>query len=171
MADRKNNRIQKLRLDNGAFVSKIGKKGTGNGEFREPQAVALSKKEHLYVADGFNHRVQVFSEEKFIFSFGRPGTGPCKFDVLASIAFNKSEDVIFVSDNGNHRIQVFTIHGEYIQMFGDSGSPHDIKLPHGIYRSRDGHILISCAGSADILVFKEDGTFCQGHQGIDRQSG
>ena len=68
MADRKNNRIQKLRLDNRAFVSKIGKKGTGNGEFREPRAVALSKKEHLYVADGFNHRVQVFSEEKFIFS-------------------------------------------------------------------------------------------------------
>ena len=159
VADRKNNRVQKLRLNDGTFVSKIGKKGTGNGEFREPRAVALSKKEHLYVADGLNHRVQVFSEEKFIFSFGRPGNGPCEFDVPASIAFNKSEDVIFVSDNGNHRIQVFTIHGEYIQMFGDSSSPQKIALPHGIHRSRDGHILISCAGSNDILVFKEDGTF------------
>ena len=159
VADRKNNRVQKLRLNDGTFVSKIGKNGTGNGEFREPRAVALSKKEHLYVADGLNHRVQVFSEEKFIFSFGRPGNGPCEFDVPMSIAFNKSEDVIFVSDNGNHRIQVFTIHGEYIQMFGDSSSPHKIALPHGIHRSRDGHILISCAGSNDILVFKEDGIF------------
>lgn len=159
VADRKNNRVQKLRLDNGAFISKIGKKGTGNGEFKEPRAVALSKKEHLYVADGLNHRVQVFDDEKFIFSFGRPGTGPCEFDVPCSIAFNKSEDVIFVSDNGNHRVQVFTVHGEYIQVFGDSSLPHEIKWPHGIYRSKDGHILISCSGHADILVFKEDGSF------------
>ena len=159
VADRKNNRIQKLRLVDGKFVSKIGKKGTGNGEFKEPRAVALTKRDQLYVADGFNHRVQVFRDEKFIFSFGRPGNGPCEFDVPASIAFNKSEDVIFVSDNGNHRIQVFTVHGEYLQVFGDSSLPHEIKLPHGIYRSKDGHILISCAGHSDILVFKEDGGF------------
>ena len=44
-------------------------------------------------------------------------------------------------------------------MFVDSSSPHKITLPHGIHCSRDGHILISCAGSNDILVFKEDGTF------------
>ena len=159
VADRKNNRVQKIRLEDGRFVSKIGKKGTGNGEFKEPRAVALSKRDHLYVADGFNHRVQVFRDEKFIFSFGRPGNGPCEFDVPASIAFNKSEDVIFVSDNGNHRVQVFTVHGEYLQVFGDSSLPHDIKLPHGIYRSEDGHILISCSGHNDILVFKEDGSF------------
>lgn len=159
VADRKNNRVQKLRLDDGRFVSKIGKKGTGNGEFREPRAVALTSRDHLYVADGFNHRVQVFREEKFIFSFGRPGTGPCEFDVPCSIAFNKSEEMIFVSDNGNHRVQVFTVHGEYLQVFGDSSLPHQIRLPHGIHRAKDGHILISCAGHADILVFKEDGSF------------
>lgn len=159
VADRRNNRVQKVRLDDGRFVSTIGKKGTGNGEFKEPRAVAMTKREHLYVADGLNHRVQVFGEEKFIFSFGRPGKGPCEFDVPASIAFNKSEDMIFVSDNGNNRVQVFTIHGEYIQVFGDSSLPHELKFPHGIHRSADGHILISCAGHADILVFKEDGIF------------
>jgi len=159
IADRKNHRVQKVRLSDGRFISKIGKKGTGNGEFREPRAVALTTRDHLYVADGLNNRVQVFSEEKFIFSFGRPGTGPCEFDVPASIAFNKSEDVIFVSDNRNNRVQVFTIHGEFIQKFGDTSLPHELRFPHGIHRSRDGHILISCSGHADILVFKEDGSF------------
>ena len=92
-------------------MSKIGKKGIGNGELREPRAVALSKKEHLYMADGLNHRVQVFNEE-FIFCFDRPGNGSCEFDFPASIAFSQSEVIIFVSDNGNHWIQVFTTHGE-----------------------------------------------------------
>lgn len=160
VADRKNHCVQKVRLDDGTFVSKIGKKGKGNGEFNEPRAVALTQRGHLFVADGYNHRIQVFQNENFTFSFGQYGTGPCEFNLPVGMAFNGTEDMIFVSDNRNHRVQVFTIHGEYLNMFGDfTHSPCTLNYPHGIHWSKDGHILISCSGHGRILVFKEDGGF------------
>ena len=112
----------------------------------------------------------MFEDENFIFSFGRHGSGPCELDVPASIAFNGTEDVVFVSDNRNHRIQMFTIHGEYLNVFGDfTNSPYKLVHPHGIHRSKDGHILISCSGHKTILIFKEDGSFVKAiEDSIDR---
>lgn len=160
VADRKNHCVQKVRLDNGNFISRIGKKGTCNGEFNEPRAVALTHKDHLFVADGLNHRIQVFLNESFIFCFGQHGTGPYEFDLPSGMAFNETEDEIFIADNRNHRIQLFTIRGEYLKTFGDFTNVRDgLSYPQGIHRSKDGHILISCSGNGTILVFKEDGSF------------
>ena len=160
VADRKNHRIQKVRLEDGRFISKMGQKGSGNGEFNEPRAVALTCRDHLFIADSLNHRIQVFQNEKFLFSFGQHGSGPCEFNLPASIAFNRAEDVVFITDNCNHRVQMFTIHGEYQKVFGDLTNIPD-GLPHaqGIHWSKDGHVLISCSGNGMIVIFKEDGTF------------
>ena len=160
VVDRKNHRIQRVRLDDGKFISRIGKKGTGNGEFNEPRAIALTQNGCLFVADGSNHRIQVFEDEKFTFCFGRHGNGPCEFDLPSGIAFNETEDKIFVSDNRNHRVQVLTIHGEYLKLFGDfTNTPNGLFFPHSIHRSKDGHIFISSSGNAAIFIFKEDGSF------------
>ena len=162
IADRKNHRIQKVRLEDGKFISKMGQKGTGNGEFNEPRAVALMPRDEdrLFIADSLNHRIQVFQKEKFLFSFGQHGSGPCEFDLPASIAFNRTEEVVFIADNRNHRVQMFTIHGEHQKEFGDSTNIPN-KLPHaqGIHWSKDGHVLVSCSGNGTIFIFKEDGTF------------
>ena len=160
VADRKNHRVQKVRLDDGKFITRIGKRGTGNGEFNEPRAVALTHEDCLFVTDSLNHRIQVFQNEKFIFSFGRHGSGPCEFDLPSSIAFNETEDKIFISDNHNHRVQLFTVHGEYLNLFGDFTSlPNGLSYPQSIHRSKDGHIFISSSGNATIFIFKEDGSF------------
>ena len=160
LADRKNHCVQKMRLDDGKFISKMGKKGIGNGEFNEPRAVALTCRGHLFVADGLNHRIQVFQNEKFLFSFGQHGSGPCEFNLPASIAFNRTEDLVFIADNRNHRVQMFTIHGEYLKVFGDFTTiPDRLSHPQGIHWSKDGHVLISSSGNGIIFIFKEDGTF------------
>ena len=79
---------------------------------------------------------------------------------------------MFVSDNRNHRIQMFTIHGEYLNVFGDfTNSPYKLVHPHGIHRSKDGHILISCSGHATILVFKEDGSFVKAIENLINRPG
>ena len=160
VADRKNHSVQKVGLDDGKFITRIGKKGTGNGEFNEPRAVALTHEDCLFVADSLNHRIQVFQNEKFIFSFGRHGSRPCEFDLPSSIAFNETEDKIFISDNRNHRVQLFTIHGQYLNLFGDfTNVPNGLSYPQSIHRSKDGHIFISSSGNAMIFIFKEDGSF------------
>ena len=172
VADRKNHCVQKVRLDDGKFITKIGKKGTGNGEFNEPRAVALTRKDCLFVADSLNHRIQMFQNEKFIFCFGRYGSGPCEFDLPSSIAFNETEDKILISDNHNHRVQLYTIHGEYLNLFGDfTDVPNGLSYPQSIHRSKDGHIFISSSGNATIFIFKEDGSFVGAIKGtIDRPS-
>jgi DNA-binding beta-propeller fold protein YncE len=60
----------------GAFISAWGKKGTGEGEFDVPHAIAVDSHERVYVADRSNSRIQVFDANgRFLADwkqFGRP---------------------------------------------------------------------------------------------------
>lgn len=60
VADRSNHRVQIFQAD-GTFATKFGGKGQGDGLMLFPAGVAVDKKGHLYVADTFNDRIQVFS--------------------------------------------------------------------------------------------------------------
>ena len=46
---------------NGAFITKWGSYGTGNGKFSHPTGIAVDSSGNVYVADRFNARIQVFS--------------------------------------------------------------------------------------------------------------
>jgi hypothetical protein len=52
-----NNRIQKFDA-NGAYVEQWGTKGTADGQFNNPQGVAVDKSGNVYVADTYNQRIQ-----------------------------------------------------------------------------------------------------------------
>ena len=68
--------------DEGQFLYEIGCKGTGDGQLRMPQGLAIDKLNNLVVCDSNNKRLQVFSlEGKFLNSVteedsrtGRPGS-------------------------------------------------------------------------------------------------
>lgn len=59
VSDRRNNQIQKFD-SNGNFISKFGTKGSGDGEFNRPGAIAIDKEGNLYVLDTGNCRIQKF---------------------------------------------------------------------------------------------------------------
>ena len=60
----------------GKFIKAWGKPGTKPGEFNNPHALALDGQGRLYVADRYNNRIQIFTQDgKFIAEwkqFGRP---------------------------------------------------------------------------------------------------
>ena len=62
IVDRFNNRIQKYLRDslNGVTVAgqNNGTSGTSNGTLQSPAAMALDSDQNIYIADGYNHRVQ-----------------------------------------------------------------------------------------------------------------
>ena len=76
----------------GKFIAAWGKKGTAEGEFDVPHAIAVDSHERVYVADRSNSRVQVFDANgKFVADwrqFGRP-----------SGIYIDANDVIYVADS------------------------------------------------------------------------
>jgi hypothetical protein len=43
----------------GQFLLNVGKSGFGPGEFALPSGLAIGPENQIYIADAFNHRVQV----------------------------------------------------------------------------------------------------------------
>lgn len=64
-----------------------GKYGSGDGEFNDPQGLAVDDDGNLYVADTVNNRIQKFTADgKFIASWGVHGDGNGEFNGLQDIA-------------------------------------------------------------------------------------
>ncbi|GIT02223.1 MAG: hypothetical protein CM1200mP27_08480 [Chloroflexota bacterium] len=75
VSDRDNNRIQVFDSQ-GKFLRKWGGFGSGDGELRWPQGIAISNDGNVYVSDRGNDRIQVFDlQGGFIRKWGATGNG------------------------------------------------------------------------------------------------
>jgi len=59
VSDRGNDRIQVFEPQ-GRFLLKWGIRGSGDGEFSQPQGLAIDSEGNVYVSDQGNHRILVF---------------------------------------------------------------------------------------------------------------
>jgi tripartite motif-containing protein 2/3/tripartite motif-containing protein 71 len=85
----------------------FGRYGLGRGELAYPAGVAIDTSDMVYVSEGGNHRVSVFtSEGQFVMAFGRRGVGPGELVHPYGLAVNDS-GVVYVCDVDNNRVQVF----------------------------------------------------------------
>jgi DNA-binding beta-propeller fold protein YncE len=110
VADAYNNRIQVLRKD-GEVVWVVPdtttEAGASPGRFNVATAVEVGPDGRIYVADFFNHRIQVFTAEgQFVTAFGSQGTGDGQFDRPTGLALDADGD-LYVVDFGNNRVQRF----------------------------------------------------------------
>ena len=154
--------IQKFTLS-GQFVSQFGSNGTAEGQFNGPHGLALSQSELVFVCDRGNHRIQVYKNEVFAYTFGQRGKEPGCFHHPRDLTLNANEDQLFITDRDNHRVQVFTPSGQFLRNFTDI--PFKLQYPVGIYYTPDNHLLISSYYSHCVLVFEEDGRFVSAIQG------
>ena len=70
-------------------------------------AVTAGPEGTLYVADFYNHRIQVFAPDgTFRTAFGEQGSGEGEFERPVDVAVN-AEGTLYVVDFGNDRVQVF----------------------------------------------------------------
>ena len=96
-----------------AFVEIWGGDGQGNGQFYRPYDIAIGPSGLVYVADTFNHRIQVFHPDgTYDFQWGSLGTGDGEFDYTRGIAID-SDGYVYVVDHYNNRIQKFAADGTY----------------------------------------------------------
>ena len=91
----------------GNFQFKFGKQGGGDGEFKSPCCLSVTKSGHLMVCDSGNNRIQVFElNGKFVGKCGTKGSNLGEFASPKSLAV-LSNGRIVVSELGNHRVQIF----------------------------------------------------------------
>ena len=93
--------------------------GSGNGQFRFPEGIAVDGSGNVYVTDQQNHRVQVFnSSGEFLRKWGSFGSGDGQFDFPRGIAVDISGNV-YVTNSRDNRVQVFSSSGEFLRKWGD----------------------------------------------------
>jgi len=96
----------------GEFLNFFGSKGTAEGWFNKPSAIAIDSKNNIYVADTDNHRIQKFdSNGNFLLSWGTEGTGQGQFEQPVGLAIDAADN-IYVVDKKNNNIQKFTLYRE-----------------------------------------------------------
>ncbi len=138
-----------------------GIKGTGNGEFKSPGAMAIDETGNVYVCDTGNKRIQVFDSEgnfQFAFSsFDAPAPAPDGLQHPVGITVGPNGHV-WVSDNDPggdlspvereacNRIVEFGPDGGYIASYGtygSFGSPGGFfNQPHGLTFDRNGLLYV-----------------------------
>ena len=100
----------------GVLVGRIGGTGgSGVGELDAPGGAAEAGGV-LFVADFYNHRVQVFADDATL-AIGTPGRVlNARLHYPTDVAADDS--LVYVADAYNHRVQVFRTNGEYVRKWG-----------------------------------------------------
>ena len=136
VVDSGNQRIQVFD-PSGNFVSMIAEPGEAPGQlgiFGAGQSgaggIAVAD-ERLFVADTWNHRIQVFSlDGEFLYGWGSffdaqdspelTQSNPGEFYGPRGIAVHEGR--VYVTDTGNERVQVFDLDGGFLEMWGQAGT-------------------------------------------------
>jgi uncharacterized protein (TIGR03663 family) len=147
VADSQNHRV--VVIENGQITLTIGgpNPGTGPGEFNEPWGVAVSADgEQIYVADTWNHRVQVFTRSgEFLGSWGQFATDEDPYSLWGprDIAVDGDGNLL-VTNTGNKRINRYTPDGEALGYFGEFGfEAGQLDEPVGIAVSESGRVYVA----------------------------
>ncbi len=91
------------------FLLKWGANGTGPGQFEVPQGMAIDRAGSIFITDGFNNRVQKFTNDGHYVTEvgGFSSVGHGGFNGPIGIAVDPSGNV-YVGDINNSLIQVFS---------------------------------------------------------------
>ena len=138
----------------------IGKKGSGEGMFKNPKQVAVNDRGEIAVADNENHRVQLFdSNGAYLRSFGRLGQNAGEFTFPRGIAINKDRN-IFVAEKTNQRVQIFSWVGRHLGSLWDPGRLDSVvSLRCGLSLDSTGNVIVADTGNRLIRIFTPDGKF------------
>src|SRR5438128_1779331 len=94
----------------------------------EVSAVATDSRDRVYVFNRSDQPVAVIDPDgKFMFSWGEPGAGPCKFHVPHGIAVDR-EGTVIVADRENSRLQFFSPTGAFLREWTDIARPCDLEF-------------------------------------------
>jgi DNA-binding beta-propeller fold protein YncE len=150
----------------------------GQGELSKPRNAAVGADGRLYVADAGNHRIAIFEDGQLVQSFGTNGDQTGQFNEPWGIAVD--DQAIYVADTWNHRVQIFSLTGEFITAFGQSGTIGADQAtggggvffgPRAIVLLPNNQLAVTDTGNHRIQIFDRAGNFVQAVGGLGALSG
>lgn len=150
----------------GRLLMKLGEArvaGKDSMHFDKPTDVAVADDGSFYVSDGYgNSRLIKFSAEgKYLFEWGKSGSGEGEFDIPHGISLDESGNV-YVADRGNERVQVFDSAGKFLKQwtdnsFGDLCSVAYDENSKKLFAVDDARYLQLMHLGSDVIVFDSAG--------------
>ncbi len=137
-----------------------GTGGSDNGQFSNPEGIAINASGNVFVVDSGNNRVQVFDQAgKFVHAWGTAGSEDGQFQSPHGIALDNQSNV-YVVDTGNNRIQVFNHSGSFIRKWGSAGTGNaQFNTPWGVTLDTFGHVFVTDMNNNRVQIFDQVGNF------------
>ena len=145
--------VHKFKLPTFQSVSKVGKKGTGVGEFRSPFNLTVTDG-CVYVADRGNHRVAVMDTELKHRNYLTHQTMTSPYDVKVN-----NNKVYVLSDTDSPCLHVFSLTGEKIRSFitCDQDGNAQVRRCLSFCLDKKQNILMADYSDDKIKVFSQEG--------------
>lgn len=162
---------QVVKLDaNGGELMRVGTRGEQPGQFKAPFDASVAGG-FVYVADGFNSRVQKFTTAGgFVAAWGRKVESldrpkPGELDTPNGIAAT-AEGRVFVIDRGTARLDEFSASGQHRLRFGDE---RQLARPGGVFARGDDVVIADTGNSRVIRLVRAQappaGAYCDSSTG------
>ncbi len=143
----------------GAYLSRFGVKGSGDGQFRFPTSIAFEKiSRQIAVVDSLNGRIQFYDlSGAFVRSIGAQGTGPIKFMHPQGVTFEYGASGairMYISDAMVRKVQVIDPvgAGQFISYLDDPRNGH--VLPSELVFDQTSHRLYMVNGLGGITYYQ-----------------
>jgi tripartite motif-containing protein 71 len=133
------------------FLSQLGGPGSANGQFNEPLGIALDSSDNVYVVDGFNARVEKFTDSGvYVTQWGG-------FENPDGIAVDNSGHV-YVTDTGWGRVWETSDTGAPVTYWdGSAGIGGNKNQPAGIFLDASKNIYVSESSTNQIVKYSNAG--------------
>ena len=161
-------------IRSGSHLFDIGQRGAGPGQLNLARDIAIGPDGRLYVVDGGNFRVQIFSADgKYIGSFGSIGVTRGQFSRPKGIDTDPDGN-IYVTDSAFGNFQIFSPAGELLLFIGtrsESSEPAKYMLPAGIAVDEDGRVYMVDQFFRKVDVYRPASlTSDQGYLGVQARN-
>jgi peptidylamidoglycolate lyase len=163
----------------GALLLALGERGVpgdDSAHFNRPTDVAVAPDGSFYVSDGYrNSRIIRYSKEgRYLFSWGRRGSGPGEFNVPHGIA-RDAMGRVYVADRGNARMQVFDSAGRFLAEWKgpELGRPWAVRVGAAgdLYVADGGDMPAAPPDRARILRLTREGRLVESFGGFGNYDG
>ena len=129
------------------------------GKLYNPRFVGADASNNVYVADDYNHQIQVFdSTGNFLRKWGSYGSNPGQMNRPLGLCVTSNR--VYVTEWDGDRVQVFDLQGNFVRAMGRNGSGDgQMTGAHDVAVDNEGNVYVADRELSRIMVFNANGSY------------